>query len=126
MKIENILEEIYRRKENEIDQDRKREKERLEKEVKGGTAFKQAAGELEKLIRFTKAHGLRVNSGASWLDEDNLKIDVRDAEVGKEFKQRQDKLDKAFLDLKIAVVTAGKPEQQSLQSLIKAFAEAAF
>jgi hypothetical protein len=123
MKVEDILAEIYRRKEAEIDKDRKREKERLEKEVKGSSAFKQAAVELEKLLRFTKAHGLRVNSGASWLDEDNLKIDVRDAEVGNEFKQREEKLDKALLDLKIVLATAGKSDQQSL---IKAFAEGAF
>lgn len=122
MKVEDILAEIYQRKATAIGEERRKEEEKIEKEIKGGAAFKQAGAQLHKLLEMVEQHRLRLTDGG-WVDPSKLKVEVLGVDAGKEFKQRQERLDKAFLDLKITLATAGKAEQQSL---IRGFAEATF
>ena len=51
---------------------------------------------------------------------DSLEVEPVDIPI---FEYKQEKLGKTFLELEIAIATAGKAEQHSL---IKGFAEAAF
>ena len=122
MKMEDILMEIYRRKEKEITEDERKKRERLEKAVRGSQGFKQAAAQLQKLLELMSQHGLKLTDGG-YVEATKLKVEVFGVDTGEEFWQKREKLEKAFLDLKITLATAGKADQQSL---IRAFAEAAF
>ena len=61
MKVEDILAEIYQKKASAIGDKRRKEEEKIEKEIRTGAAFKQAAVQLHKLLEMVEQHRLRDN-----------------------------------------------------------------
>jgi hypothetical protein len=123
MKMEDILMEIYRGKEAEISEEEARESEKIDKAIRNSPAFKQAVTQLDKLVLSVRQHGFKIKETYGSVDLDKVHIEVGSLESDKKFAQKRDKLNKAFLELRVAIVTTGKVGQEKL---IKGFTEAAF
>lgn len=122
MKIDDIIAEIYQKKEEKLRKDFEAKQKEQENQIRKGQVFKDIKQKLNTLLTVMKNADLKISVGYNDSDSYEVKLEISKTIV-EGAKKRVEKFESEFLKVKIALATTGKEDQKKL---IEDFAKATF